>query len=1040
MLDKADTYVKNLSGGMKRRLNVAMAMIGDPRVVLLDEPTSGMDPTSRHQVWEYLEKKKQGRVIVLCTHFMDEADFLGDRIVIMSHGKLQVAGSSLFLKNRYGLGYHFEIAKNADADDQKILSQIRTFIKEAKIEETNHTSCQIIVPRESSEHFADVLELLESKKDELHISSSGVAATSLEEVFLNLASEAEMGVDTTEALDQPKPSPLEASPIAQNKEFPVVEGQFSIGQQVRTLLWKKALMSVRQKKELLQQIIAPIFCMAFGILFLFLGDLFMGVQTTSQLNFDERILETPATNHPLGILYVYHNATEKALMENWIGAQIPLYPESRLFAEDVTNSIEDISDDSQIARYILDHSYNLALVQPTTIQGNSFIRIWYNTSYSGVLPLMHSTLDSAQLNMVSETTGMSLNASYNSLPTTARNTSFLKVLFTLFFCIYVCEGINFVPIYAGVAVARERISQARLQQRLMGVYDVLYWVSVFIFDLLLSIPVIIIFYFVCYFFASGMKTSAFPLTLTLFGFSWACLPFCYILSLPYKSAASAEKNLTNVVMLTMLAAMLVTFLLNQLNLNPTIFNLITYIVYLVPGYTVMDVTYRVALFFGPNSLIEGLVLPSPYSWEYCGRALTYLYIEGFVFFILLIYIERWTWIKTDKVKYDAQPYKPTDEDVTKEIERVRATKNDAVCVDGVWKVYPGSKKTPPVEACRDVTFGICEGDCFGLIGPNGAGKTSIISILMGTLGFNKGTCSIKNCPIPKEVKKAYSYLGYCPQFDVLFDCLTTYECLWFYGGIKGIDRLQLPSMIDEILLCLGLEEHRDKFTRDLSGGNKRRLCVAIAFMGNPQVIIMDEPSTGLDPVSRRKLWNIIKSSSASRSFLLTTHLMEEADALCNRIAIMVNGQIECIGSSQHLKSKYGDGYTLDLKTEDDKKKMDGVLEFLTSQVGKIEIRESHGSHAIVILPTGKPLSFLFRLLESNKEKLGIKEYTLSQSTLDQVFIQFAKKQREETAMLTQEEALKSLYFCLFYMRIGATDGLHAFRWELRYVHQPSYWE
>ena len=244
MLDKADTYVKNLSGGMKRRLNVAMAMIGDPRVVLLDEPTSGMDPTSRHQVWEYLEKKKQGRVIVLCTHFMDEADFLGDRIVIMSHGKLQVAGSSLFLKNRYGLGYHFEIAKNADADDQKILSQIRTFIKEAKIEETNHTSCQIIVPRESSEHFADVLELLESKKDELHISSSGVAATSLEEVFLNLASEAEMGVDTTEALDQPKPSPLEASPIAQNKEFPVLEGQFSIGQQVKTLLWKKALLNL----------------------------------------------------------------------------------------------------------------------------------------------------------------------------------------------------------------------------------------------------------------------------------------------------------------------------------------------------------------------------------------------------------------------------------------------------------------------------------------------------------------------------------------------------------------------------------------------------------------------------------------------------------------------------------------------------------------------------------------------------------------------------------------------------------------------------
>lgn len=1029
MMDKADTYVKNLSGGMKRRLNVAMALIGDPRVVLLDEPTSGMDPTSRHQVWEYLEKKKQGRVIVLCTHFMDEADFLGDRIVIMSHGKLQVAGSSLFLKNRYGLGYHFEIAKNADAKDHEILSHIQQFIKEAKLEETNHTACQINVPRESAEQFADVLESLEKNKEELHISSSGVAATSLEEVFLNLASEAEMGVDTSNALDQPKPSPMESSPISQSSEFPVSDGHFSVKQQVKTLMWKKGLMSIRQKKELLQQIVAPIFCMAMGLLFLFLGDLFVGIQVTSSLAFDESVLETPVTNHPLGILYLYRDNTEKNYMENWIGAQIPLFPESRLHAVDITGSIEDISDDTQIARYILDHAYNLALVQPTVTLFGPSIRIWFNTSYSGVLPLMHNTLDSASLNMQSgsSSSGLSLNVSYNSLPTTSRNTSFLKALFTLFFCIYVCEGINFVPIYAGVAVARERISQARLQQRLMGVYDLLYWVSNFFFDICISLPIIIIFFVVSYFFASGMKSCALALSLTLLGFFWACLPFCYLLSLPYKSAASAEKNLTNVVMLLMLASMLVTFLLQQANVNTNIVNLLNYIIYLVPGYTVMDITYRIALLYAPNTLIPGIIMPSAFSWDWCGKPLTYLFIEGLIFFILLIYIERWTWIKTDKVKYNAEKYNPTDEDVAHEIERVHTTKNDAVCVDGVWKVYPGTKKAAPVEACRDVTFGICEGDCFGLIGPNGAGKTSIISILMGTLGFNKGSCSVKGCPIPKKVKEAYTYLGYCPQFDVLFDCLTTYECLWFYGGIKGIDRKQLPSIIDQILQCLGLEEHRDKLTRDLSGGNKRRLCVAIAFMGNPQVIIMDEPSTGLDPVSRRKLWNIIKSSSASRSFLLTTHLMEEADALCNRIAIMVNGQIQCIGSSQHLKSKYGDGYTLDLKTEDDAKKMKEVLEFLTSQVGKIEVRESHGSHAIVILPNSQSLSFLFRLLESNKKTLGIIEYTLSQSTLDQVFIQFAKKQREETVMLTQEEALKSLYFCLLYSSVG-NHGLHSVGW------------
>ena len=135
--------------------------------------------------------------------------------------------------------------------------------------------------------------------------------------------------------------------------------------------------------------------------------------------------------------------------------------------------------------------------------------------------------------------------------------------------------------------------------------------------------------------------------------------------------------------------------------------------------------------------------------------------------------------------------------------------------------------------------------------------------------------------------------------------------------------------------------------------------------------------------------------------------MEEADALCNRIAIMVNGQIKCIGSSQHLKSKFGDGYNLDFKLLANSQKMDEFQNYLKQEVGNFEIRECYANHAILVLPTSKSLSYLFKLMEENKDKFEIQDYTLSQTTLDQVFLQFAKCQREETITYSQEELMKT---------------------------------
>lgn len=339
MMEKADAQVKTLSGGMKRRLNVAMAIIGDPRVIFLDEPTSGMDPTSRREIWQLLEKRKQGHVIVLCTHFMDEADFLGDRIVVMSKGRLQVAGSSLFLKGKFGIGYHMSVAKEDGADDAAVLAVIQKHVPAAAIEESSKTAVMVNLPRDSTVAFGAILEELEDAKETLHISSAGVAATSLEEVFVNLASEAEAeaaaspmapaekegaekegaektaekgGEKTAEKGGEKKEKETGVAMLRETaEEFPVVEPVPTAREQLKALLWKRWVMSSRQKKELLQQIIMPLYCIAFGVLFLFLGQFLIGMDIPETIRLDGATLANPK-DAKLKVVYSYANATQKA--------------------------------------------------------------------------------------------------------------------------------------------------------------------------------------------------------------------------------------------------------------------------------------------------------------------------------------------------------------------------------------------------------------------------------------------------------------------------------------------------------------------------------------------------------------------------------------------------------------------------------------------------------------------------------------------------------------------------------------------------------
>jgi len=283
--------------------------------------------------------------------------------------------------------------------------------------------------------------------------------------------------------------------------------------------------------------------------------------------------------------------------------------------------------------------------------------------------------------------------------------------------------------------------------------------------------------------------------------------------------------------------------------------------------------------------------------------------------------------------------KKLDDDVEREAREVEASDNQtySIKVEKLRKVYPIGKKQYKV-AVDQLSFGVKNGECFALLGVNGAGKTTTFKMLSGDYVQTSGDAYINGYQIPEKLKEAQRNIGYCPQFDSILELLTAKEHLHLYAAIKGIPEHLRARMVEKQLVEMNLKQYENIPAGTYSGGNKRKLSVAIAMIGNPAVVFLDEPSTGMDPEARRFMWNVISRISRERkqsSIILTTHSMEEAEALATKMGIMVSGNLKCLGTSQHIKNKFGGGYEIEVKLElPTKAEIDGVIKKFEPQYQK----------------------------------------------------------------------------------------------------------
>eukprot|EP00928_Gymnodinium_smaydae_P069938 TRINITY_DN5383_c0_g1_i1.p1 TRINITY_DN5383_c0_g1~~TRINITY_DN5383_c0_g1_i1.p1 ORF type:complete len:1224 (-),score=136.10 TRINITY_DN5383_c0_g1_i1:43-3276(-) len=308
-----------------------------------------------------------------------------------------------------------------------------------------------------------------------------------------------------------------------------------------------------------------------------------------------------------------------------------------------------------------------------------------------------------------------------------------------------------------------------------------------------------------------------------------------------------------------------------------------------------------------------------------GDSLLRLMIAAFVYVILSLLIEDFQqtpwfskWL-SNKEPCPAHMLALEDDDVKAEklrVDNVDPTRQ-IMYVSKLRKVFGGGMfGGRAIHAVRGVTWAADKGMVFGLLGVNGAGKTTSFKMMSGILTPSAGEVRILGIDVQQEKARARRFIGYCPQFDALIEKMTVTEHMYLYGRVKGLTGRDLSVAIDKKMKDMQLDMYVNRRSGSLSGGNKRKLSVAMAIIGEPPVVFLDEPSTGMDPFARRFMWSVIHDVAEKRKqsvVVLTTHSMEEAEALCSCIAIQVDGQLRCLGSAQQIKSRYGGGYEISVK-------------------------------------------------------------------------------------------------------------------------------
>lgn len=985
LTDLQDVHADSLSGGQKRKLSLAIAILGDPQVLLLDEPMVGLDPCSRHHVWELLAERRAGRVTLICTQSVEEADACADRKAFLSNGRVQCVGSSLYLKRKWGIGYHLRICINDQCDPGLASSLVRRYIPNAVLKGQDGDELCYVLPLENTKSFPDLLG---------HLDSGLVLGVVHYEVSRTTLADALLQLEGREAIDHKGAENLKESDqsfLGFSEPAHIAASGMELWRQQVLAVARVRFYRLRHDGKLLRSVL-----LFFGVFIIQMLMVFFGFEL-----WNKSISELTASKYflPAQPPTQTQSKSTNLLIFNDTGSEI----EDFIAALKIQNIMPEITLEKNITS-LLRHNGAIKI----SLEGkHRRYTLMCGAEPINCFPVLINTLSNTFLRLFSSTARIRI---WSHPFSRAEDPELGRGIF--FFCLtYMLILAAGLPPQFAVSSVEDYKIKAHAQLRVSGLFPSAYWCGQALVDVPLFWALMCLMFVVVLLFNRICPMQAFiilPLIFSAIGYGFSLIFLVYLIAFIFR------KGRTNRYLCSFVFV-LVNFTLHMFSYRQGFFYIFST---LMPPYPLLGwLTFSTAhlTFFSNGNLLHD-------TWSNILVAVFAPYIHSVLFGFLLCCLE----IRYGEAVAERDPifriqrrralppqnnHPPGQEppEVQAERERARSAvsslqpKESVIAVNGLRKEYEDKRacsifKKKKKVAVKNLSFCVKKGEVLGLLGPNGAGKSTTIRMVSGDIAVTAGEVLLQGCRAAVP--------GCCPQENPLWSDLTVLQHLEAYAAVRGVRGEDAAVFISRVAKALDLQKCLKTPARRLSAGEARKLCFALSILGNPTVMLWDEPTAGMDVAGQRCLWKAIQAAvrSKERAAVLSTHCLEEA-AMCDRVAVLVAGQLRYIGSPEELRRKSGMSYHLEVKPKDV-----GQSDALHSEILHLfpgAARQKRISSLLtykIPMEDALPLSQAFSKLEAAKQNFRLEEYSLSLHTLQQVFMDFSGDLEEPDLEATNEGA------------------------------------
>ncbi|XP_070381252.1 phospholipid-transporting ATPase ABCA3-like isoform X2 [Dermacentor albipictus] len=987
--DKVYNMPSELSGGMKRRLSIAMTLVSDPEVLILDEPTAGLDPETRRIVWDTLQNVGKKKTLLISSHDMEEADAIADQIIIMASGVVVCSGSTAFLKTACGVGYKLTFIKVANAFKlNDIMNIVRHAAPAAIVDDDKEAAVSIALGTLDNTGFPAMFRALESSLRRLGIASIGVTVASMKDVYLkfhcvpiNYCGNV-LGKDIEGV----------CKPITKRRAMARSFGA----------LFRKRFLSLLRSWDLL---------VAFGLVPLLLLVLLTWssghgqesrqlVQSQSQggtveiaINMDVHFLgstvlvgESPATD-------VSRNL--RALVESQGGRVLTT-------TKDVRKELQEIIE-QDFSGYLKEYAMIVEFKE-------NVIRMMANPTSAVALAVVVNLVDTARLRALTAQPTALIDVTIAYLPSgdLQKALAFVASRFLawqewMFFAF--TYSLAFAA-YSSFPVA-ERLSGARDVQLMTGISGAEFIFAHFVFDFLHHALFSVLWCAIHYAFISYPLRSAGFFLLTFLSAEPLAIAYGYVTADTTETAGSAVGRIFTTFFVGGAATVIARTILVVVTSSDTV----DYVAILFGPYALLSMLLKVwnditqseqckllrQLGVRGKVKVPGFAINChgsllEFSYEGLGYELLIVLVEGLLLLAIVIF---WT----SGYRGFRDPFAPrefpAEEDVEEEKRRVNAARQQEGLGGHSLLAWSLHKRYGNFHAVRGMYMALRPSECFGLLGVNGAGKTTTFQMLAALISVTYGDACTAVAKLSGNVRKWQSQVSYCFQLGGLLDRLNAYEYLYLVGRLRGIPESELKPMVDSVISVVDLDEHAPKECGVYSGGNRRKLSIGAALLGLQPFVFLDEPYAGVDVVSRNKIFRAIAEikKCAQTTFVLTSQNMDECEFSCDRITIMVNDQATCLGTLQRLREKFGQGYRLEFLLKhtaaaDAPMLKKAVAEVFPTAQLKDDNKNLLGYHLMKRMPWSK----LFTMVGQLQQNFPLEHVLVGENTLEDIFLNFARLQ------------------------------------------------